>query len=131
MPARLSKVTLVVHDYDAAIHFFTQKLGFDLIEDRPMGEKRWVVVQPKAASSALLLARASDPQQTAAIGNQTGGRVAFFLETDDFWRDYTAFTARGVRFLEEPREETYGTVAVFEDCCGNTWDLIQPREASN
>ena len=127
----LGYVVLVVREYDEAIGFFTQKLGFELIEDSPsndrMGrEKRWVLVAPPdSRGTKLLLAKASTPQETDRIGNQTGGRVFLFLHTDDFWRDYRAMTARGVKFLETPREETYGTVAVFEDLYANKWDLLQ------
>jgi catechol 2,3-dioxygenase-like lactoylglutathione lyase family enzyme len=122
----IGAVTLVVRDYDAAIAFFTGALGFDLIEDTDLGDgKRWVRVAPKGGGTALLLAKAVNDAQAARIGDQTGGRVGFFLETDDFARDRAAFLARGVRFREAPRRESYGTVAVFEDCCGNLWDLIQ------
>ncbi len=123
----LSLVTLVVRDYDEAIAFFTGALGYALLEDRPLDNgKRWVRVGPKDGSCALLLARAATPEQEAAIGNQTGGRVAFFLRTDDFERDYRRMKAAGVRFTEEPRREEYGKVVVFLDLCGNKWDLIQP-----
>ena len=121
-------VTLVVTDYDDAIDFFVSALGFTLVEDTPMDEgKRWVVVHPPGdGGAALLLARAATPAEQAHVGDQTGGRVAFFLDTDDFERDHRRMRAAGVRFLEEPRHEPYGTVAVFEDCCGNRWDLIEP-----
>jgi catechol 2,3-dioxygenase-like lactoylglutathione lyase family enzyme len=127
----LASVTLVVRDYDEAIAFFTGALGFALVEDAPMPNgKRWVVVAPAVDRGAtLLLARAATAEQEASVGNQTGGRVAFFLRTDDFRRDHDAFRARGVRFIEEPREEAYGTVAVFVDCCGNKWDLVEPKPA--
>ncbi len=123
-------VTLVVADYDEAIAFYVDRLGFALIADEPQdGGKRWVVVRPERGGGAgLLLAQAGDPHQADAVGRQTGGRVAFFLSTDDFTRDYRAFTAQGVRFLEAPRREPYGTVAVFEDLYGNRWDLIEPRQ---
>jgi nitroreductase/catechol 2,3-dioxygenase-like lactoylglutathione lyase family enzyme len=123
----LSLVTLVVRDYDEAIAFFTGPLGFALLEDAPLGDgKRWVRVGPHAAGGALLLACAVTPEQAAAIGNQTGGRVAFVLRTDDFERDYARMKAAGVRFTEEPRREAYGRVVVFLDICGNKWDLIGP-----
>lgn len=120
-------VSLVVDDYDRAKLFYCDDLGFDCIEDTPLGGgKRWVVVTPKGGNgAALLLAQAADERQRAVIGNQTGGRVGFFLKTDDFARDHAAMLARGVRFIEEPRHETYGTVAVFADPYGNTWDLIE------
>src|SRR5579863_1163538 len=133
MPQNLGYVTLVVRDYDEAIAFFTKSLGFDLIEDTPSTdrqgrEKRWVLVAPAGSSgSRLLLAKASNPEEATHIGNQTGGRVFLFLHTDDFWRDYKAITAKGVKFREAPREESYGTVAVFEDLYGNQWDLLQPK----
>lgn len=128
---KLATVTLVVADYDEAIAWFTQKLGFALASDVDLGDgKRWVTVSA-GGGSRLLLAKADalsgSAAQASAIGNQTGGRVAFFLETDDFWRDYAAMTARGVAFREEPRVEAYGTVAVFADLHGNLWDLIQPK----
>ena len=126
MSARISAVTLVVPDYDAAIAFYCGALGFDLLEDTKLSEtKRWARVAPKGGGAALLLAKADDAAQQAAIGNQTGGRVAFFLETDDFDRDHAAFLAAGVAFQDAPRRETYGTVAVFADPFGNHWDLIQ------
>jgi catechol 2,3-dioxygenase-like lactoylglutathione lyase family enzyme len=123
---RLQAVTLVVPDYDQGIAFFVGKLGFDLIEDTPRGEgKRWVLVAPPGGETRLLLAEGKGERQRAAIGNQTGGRVGFFLETDDFARDHAAFVQRGVTFMEAPRCEDYGTVAVFRDDFGNLWDLIQ------
>ncbi len=120
-------VSLVVDDYDRAKLFYCDDLGFDCIEDTPLGAgKRWVVVTPKGGNgAALLLAQAADERQRAVIGNQTGGRVGFFLKTDDFARDHAAMLARGVRFIEEPRHEAYGTVAVIADPYGNTWDLIE------
>lgn len=129
MPMSLAKVTLLVAEYDEAIAFFCGALGFELLEDTALGNgKRWVVVGPSGSGgTALLLARPDTPAQKAGIGNQTGGRVGFFLHTDDFARDHAALIGRGVRFLEQPRSETYGTVAVFEDLCGNKWDLIEPR----
>ncbi|MEK9845919.1 VOC family protein [Thalassospira sp.] len=119
---------LIVRDYDDAIAFYTDKVGFDLIEDTDMGDgKRWVIVAPKGATETrILLARASGADQENAIGNQTGGRVGFFLNTDDFARDHARMTRAGVRFLEAPRHEPYGTVAVFEDLYGNKWDLLEP-----
>jgi catechol 2,3-dioxygenase-like lactoylglutathione lyase family enzyme len=115
-------------DYDRAIDFYVRCLGFKLVEDTPVGDgKRWVVVRPGTGGSGLLLAQAADPPQHAAIGNQTGGRVAFFLETDDLAADHARFSANGVHFLEAIRRETYGDVVVFEDVFGNRWDLIQPR----
>lgn len=124
----LALVTLLVHDYDAAIRWYVDMLGFDLVEDTPLSPgKRWVRVAPKGSTAeALLLARADTPEQEAAIGRQTGGRVGWFLVTDDFARDHAAMTARGVGFLEEPRREAYGTVAVFMDLYGNRFDLIEP-----
>lgn len=127
----LVQVALVVRDYDEALAYYVGILGFELLEDRAMPDqgKRWVSVRPRGGGCALLLARAANPRQEAAIGNQAGGRVFLFLHTDDFDRDYQAWRARGVRFREAPREEAYGTVAVFEDLYGNPWDLIQPRSA--
>jgi catechol 2,3-dioxygenase-like lactoylglutathione lyase family enzyme len=127
MPQRLALTTLLVRDYDEAIGFYVGKLGFDLVEDTPQGDaRRWVVVRPPGSDAGLLLARAVDGNQRAAVGAQGGGRVFLFLETDDFDRDHARYVAAGVRFLEPPRGEPYGTVAVFEDICGNRWDLIQP-----
>jgi catechol 2,3-dioxygenase-like lactoylglutathione lyase family enzyme len=120
---------VVVRDYDEAIEFYTEKLGFELIEDTfiPAQQKRWVVVAPRGArESRILLARAVGEEQTSRIGNQTGGRVFLFLYTDDFWRDYRAYQARGVVFVREPSVEKYGTVAVFRDLYGNLWDLLEP-----
>jgi len=129
--ARIALVTLVVPDYDAAIAFYRDALGFDLLEDTPLGPtKRWVRVAPKGGGTALLLAQADGAGQRAAIGNQTGGRVAFFLETDDFGRDHERFRRAGVRFAEQPRREPYGTAAVFSDPFGNRWDLIEPARPS-
>lgn len=129
MPPRIATVALLVADYDAAIAFYCDRLGFELVADTDLGGgKRWVLIAPKGGDGArLLLARADGLVQAAAVGNQTGGRVGFFLETDDFARDFAAFSASGVRFLEEPRHEPYGSVAVFEDLYGNKWDLIEPR----
>lgn len=126
MPQLLSLTALIVEDYDEAIAFYVGKLGFELREDRPLtGEKRWVVVAPRDAASGLLLARADGDRQRKAIGDQSGGRVFLFLETDDFARDHFAYTQRGVRFIEAPRHEPYGIVAVFEDVYGNRWDLVE------
>jgi catechol 2,3-dioxygenase-like lactoylglutathione lyase family enzyme len=129
MPQSIGYVALVVREYDEAIEFFAGALGFEVVEDTGLGEgKRWVLVRPRGSGgTCLLLARAATPEQAARVGDQTGGRVGFFLHTDDFRRDYDALRARGVRFREEPREEEYGTVAVFEDLYGNRWDLLQPR----
>ena len=132
----LAQTTVVVRDYDEAIDFYVNKLGFRLVEDTPAPEpqvpgsdKRWVVVAPPGSTeSRLLLARAIGDEQLSRVGNQTGGRVFLFLVTDDFWRDYAAYKAKGVRFIRgEPRTEAYGTVAVFVDVCGNMWDLIEPH----
>ena len=127
MAQRLGYVALVVRDYDEAISFYTQSLGFQVIEDTDLGNgKRWVLVRPPGAEGTdLLLARAVNPEQASRIGNQTGGRVFLFLHTDDFWRDYREMNARGVKFVRPPSEEAYGTVAVFEDLYGNKWDLLQ------
>jgi catechol 2,3-dioxygenase-like lactoylglutathione lyase family enzyme len=126
----LSLVTLVVDDYDEAIAHYTGALGFDLLEDSDHGNgKRWVRVAPRGSGeTGLLLAKASDDAQRARIGDQHGGRVGFFLQTDDFRRDYAAMKANGIEFLEDPREEAYATVAVFRDRYGNRWDLLQPRD---
>lgn len=129
MSRRIALVTLVVADYDEAIAWYTGMLGFQLLDDIDQGRKRWVVVGPTDnRAAALLLARASDEEQRSRIGNQTGGRVGFFLNTDDFWRDHAAMIERGVEFLEAPREEPYATVAVFRDLYGNTWDLLEPKQ---
>ena len=125
---QLRHIALVVRDYDEALDFYCTRLHFTLVEDsyQPEQDKRWVVIAPPGSTgTTLLLARASTPDQVAAIGNQTGGRVFLFLETDDFWRDYNAMCATGVRFIREPKEAPYGTVAVFEDLYGNRWDLVQ------
>jgi len=126
------QLTLVVRDYDEAIAFYTNALGFSLLEDTALGGgKRWVRVAPPGADhAALLLARAVTPEQESRVGNQTGGRVFLFLGTDDFWRDYRRFQERGVHFVEAPREESYGTVVVFQDLYGNKWDLVQHRGAT-
>ncbi len=123
-------VALVVRDYDEAIAFFCDKLHFTLVEDtyQPEQDKRWVVVAPPGSNGTnLLLARASTPEQVAFVGNQTGGRVFLFLATDDFWRSYNDMLAAGIRFVREPKNADYGTVAVFEDLYGNLWDLVQSK----
>ncbi len=128
----LGVVTLVVRDYDKAILFYVGKLGFVLVEDtyQPAQEKRWVVVAPQGGKgSAILLARTTNDHQASRVGDQTGGRVFLFLYIDDFWRDFTAYKLRGVTFLREPKTESYGTVAVFEDLYGNQWDLVQATQA--
>jgi catechol 2,3-dioxygenase-like lactoylglutathione lyase family enzyme len=131
MPQTLSLTTLLVRDYEEAIGFYVGMLGFELREDTPLtAEKRWVVVGPPGGASGLLLARAVGDRQRAAIGDQSGGRVFLFLQTDDFARDHAAYLARGVRFIEPPRVEAYGVVAVFEDLCGNRWDLVQVTSPS-
>jgi len=129
MPQTLGHIALVIRNYDEAIAFYTKMLGFRLIEDTDLGAgKRWVLVAPRGSEGTnLLLAQASTAEQASRIGNQTGGRVFLFLHTDDFWRDYRAISGHGVKFVREPRDEPYGTVAVFEDLYGNLWDLIQPR----
>jgi catechol 2,3-dioxygenase-like lactoylglutathione lyase family enzyme len=129
MSQSITSVTLVVRDYDDAIAFFTNSLGFVIIEDTPMPNgKRFVRIAPPGGTGpSLLLARAANSEQAARVGDQTGGRVAFFLHTDDLRRDYNNLRTRGVRFIEEPREELYGTVVVFLDLYGNKWDLVQPR----
>ena len=125
----MALTSVVIKDYDEAISFFVDTLGFDLIEDTyvPEQDKRWVVVGPRGATeSRILLARAANEEQASRIGNQTGGRVFLFLYTDDFWRDYENYKSRGVEFVRPPKEEPYGTVAVFKDIAGNMWDLLQP-----
>ncbi|MBD0709555.1 MULTISPECIES: VOC family protein [unclassified Streptomyces] len=132
----IALVTLVVRDYDEAVAFYTDALGFELVEDTDRGGgRRWVVVRPPHAAgvggignAGLLLARAKNEAEEAAVGNQAGGRVGFFLHTEDFTRDHARMTAAGVTFLEEPRHEPYGSVAVFEDLYGNRWDLLQPAD---
>jgi catechol 2,3-dioxygenase-like lactoylglutathione lyase family enzyme len=126
----LGLVALVVRDYDEALGFFVGKLGFVLVEDSfvPEQAKRWVVITPPGAiETRLLLARASTPEQESRIGAQTGGRVFLFLRTNDFWRDYERYQAQGIVFVREPRNEPYGTVAVFKDLYGNLWDLVEPK----
>ncbi|WP_157016499.1 VOC family protein [Mesorhizobium xinjiangense] len=129
MAHMISAITLVVGSYDEALAWYRDKLGFVLLEDTPLdGGKRWVrVAPPGGQGTCLLLAEAASEEQEARIGNQTGGRVGFFLETGDFWADYEAMKSRGVRFEETPREEPYGTVAVFRDLHGNLWDLLEPN----
>lgn len=130
MPQRLNLTALLVDEYDTALSFFVGKLGFEVREDTELGDgKRWVVVAPQGGASGLLLARTVGDRQRNAIGDQSGGRVFLFLETDDFARDHLAYTQRGVRFVEDPRHEPYGVVAVFEDLYGNRWDLIEPITA--
>lgn len=131
MDQQLGLVALVVRDYDEALNFFVGTLGFRLVEDAavPAQAKRWVVIAPPGSGGAhLLLARAASPEQESRVGNQTGGRVFLFLYTDDFWRDYHGYRARGVTFVRPPAEEPYGTVAVFVDLYGNKWDLVQLRQ---
>lgn len=129
MAQTLGCVALVVPSYDEAISYYTQVLGFELIEDTAMPKgQRWVLVAPPSSrETRILLAQAKGDAQTQRIGDQTGGRVFLFLHTDDFWRDYNAYLARGVQFLETPRDESYATVAVFQDTFGNRWDLLQPK----
>jgi len=131
MQQAIVHVALVVRDYDEAIRFFCDKLRFRLVVDsyQPEQDKRWVLVAPPGSNAtSLLLARASTPDQVEFIGRQTGGRVFLFLSTDDFWRDFTAMRSAGIRFVREPMEAPYGTVAVFEDLYGNLWDLIEPKK---
>jgi catechol 2,3-dioxygenase-like lactoylglutathione lyase family enzyme len=128
MKQSIVHIALVVKDYDEAIAFYTEKLHFTLVEDtyQPEQDKRWVVVAPPgSAGTTLLLARASKPEQEPFIGNQAGGRVFLFLNTDDFWRDYNEMVSRGIKFVRPPKAEVYGLVAVFEDLYGNRWDLLQ------
>ncbi|MBK9503798.1 MAG: VOC family protein [Chitinophagales bacterium] len=130
MYQRIAHITLVVEDYDDAIEFYTQKLDFQLLEDTKLSdEKRWVMLAPKGAKECcLLLAKAANERQSKSIGNQTGGRVGFFLFTDDFWRDYNIMKDRQINFVRPPETFEYGTVAVFEDLYGNLWDFIEPSE---
>lgn len=129
MRQTIGAMSLLVRDYDEAISFYVDRLHFKVMEDTDMGGgKRWITVAPPGSDETrLLLARAATPEQESRIGNQTGGRVFLFLHTDDFWRDYESMKARGVHFLEEPRNETYGTVIVFEDLYGNKWDLLEMK----
>jgi catechol 2,3-dioxygenase-like lactoylglutathione lyase family enzyme len=127
MKQSIVHIALVVNDYDEAIAFYTEKLNFTLMEDTPQSEtKRWVLVAPPGSEECcLLLARGVGEEQRSRIGNQTGGRVFLFLKTDDFWRDYQQMRSRGINFVREPKNEEYGTVAVFEDLYGNLWDLVE------
>jgi len=127
---KIAHIALLVNDYDEAIKFYTEKLDFELIEDTKLSEtKRWVMIAPPGAKECcLLLAKAADDKQCASIGNQTGGRVFLFLFTDDFWRDYNKMLKREIHFVRTPKEEEYGTVAVFEDLYGNLWDLLEPND---
>lgn len=129
MKQYIAQFALVVKDYDEAIDFYTKKLNFELIEDTKQSEeKRWVLVKPKGATeTAILLAKAASEEQESRIGNQAGGRVFLFLYTDDFWRDYNQMKEKGIKFIREPKEEVYGTVAVFEDLYENLWDLLEPK----
>ncbi|MBK5279304.1 MAG: VOC family protein [Bacteroidia bacterium] len=130
MKQSIVHLALVVDDYDKAIQFYIDKLNFKLIEDTQLSEtKRWVVVAPQGSTAgcSLLLAKAANEEQKSRVGNQTGGRVFLFLNTDDFWRDYNNLKVKGVSIIREPSEELYGTVAVFADLYGNLWDLIQPK----
>ena len=132
MKQAIVHLALLVRDYDEAIEFYTKKLNFELIEDtyQPDQDKRWVVVAPPGSTgTSLLLARASKPEQETFIGNQAGGRVFLFLNTDDFWRDYNDMVTKGIRFVRDPKKADYGTVAVFEDLYGNRWDLLQLNDA--
>lgn len=133
MRQTIAHIALIVRDYDEAIAFFVGVLGFTLVGDtyQPAQAKRWVTVAPPGSTgTTLLLARASTPEQAQFIGNQAGGRVFLFLQTDDFWRDHARLLSAGVRFVREPATDTYGTVAVFEDLYGNRWDLVQPSSPS-
>lgn len=127
MKRKIGAIALVVKDYDEAIQFYIEKLNFKLIEDTRLDhKKRWVLIAPNnQTETTILLAQAATPEQEKAIGNQTGGRVFLFLHTDDFWRDYHTMKSKGVSFLEQPREESYGTVVVFEDLYGTKWDLLE------
>jgi catechol 2,3-dioxygenase-like lactoylglutathione lyase family enzyme len=129
MKQQLGQLALLVKDYDEAISYYTEILNFELLEDTQMSEtKRWVRVSPPGSTCHLLLAKAANETQISQIGLQAGGRVFLFLYTDDFWRDYNNYTARGVEFIREPAEESYGMVSVFKDLYGNLWDLIEPKE---
>jgi len=130
MKQSIGLIALVVREYDEALDFYVGRLGFSLVEDTyiPEQDKRWVVIEPPGSEKArLLLARAVNAEQSSRIGNQTGGRVFLFLYTDDFWRDYHAYKSKGVQFVRDPKEESYGTVAVFKDLYGNLWDLVQTK----
>ena len=131
MKQSLVHVALVVRDYDEAIDFYVNKLNFDLVEDTYISaqDKRWVLLAPRNTKGcAILLAKASDSEQASFIGNQTGGRVFLFLSTDDFWRDYNVYKSKGIKFVRDPSEHDYGTVAVFEDLYGNLWDLLEHKD---
>ncbi len=130
MNQRIAHIALVVKDYDEAIKFYTEKLNFKIIEDTKLTEiKRWVIISPKGKDgSKLLLAKAANEKQLASVGNQTGGRVFLFMYTDDFWRDYPIMLAKGIHFIRPPKDEEYGTVAVFEDLYGNLWVFIEPKK---
>jgi len=133
MHQAIAHIALIVRDYDEALAFYVGKLGFNVVEDRyqPEQDKRWLVISPPGDSgTSLLLARASTPQQETFIGNQTGGRVFLFLQTDDFWRDYNRMVDSGVHFVRPPSEQPYGTVAVFEDLYGTRWDLLQYNKST-
>ena len=132
MPQALAHVTFLVRDYDEALLFFTDSLGFRVVEDSPLhAGKRWLVLTPPGSRGAsLLLAQATTPEQLQNVGHQAGDRVFLFLHTDDFWRDYRLMQASNVKFLESPRQESYGTVAVFEDFYGNKWDLLQQADSA-
>lgn len=128
MQQKIPHITVLVKDYDEAIAFYTQKLSFDLLENIPVGNgKRWVVIRPKGSACGLALILAETPEQIAAIGNQTGGAVSFFLHTDNFERDYQSLITHEVSIVQQPIHQPYGTVAVFADLYGNLWDLIQPK----
>ena|SRR5688572_21979186 len=129
MKQRITHIAIVVSDYDEAIQFYTEKLNFTVVEDTPLSStKRWVLISPPGSDGCqLLLAKASNTEQQSRVGNQTGGRVFLFLHTDDFWRDYKSMKEKGISFVREPAEETYGMVAVFRDLYGNLWDLIVPK----
>ena len=133
MYQRIAHIALVVDDYDKAIDFYTKKLDFRLLEDRLLNdEKRWVIVAPPGGREcSLLLAKAANERQHAFVGNQTGGRVFLFLFTDNFWRDYEKLKSREIKFIRQPQDHDYGTVAVFEDLYGNLWDLIEPAKGEN
>lgn len=130
MKQSIAHIALVVNDYDEAIEFYTEKLGFILLEDTAQSEtKRWVLVAPPGAEEcSLLLAKGVGEEQRSRVGNQTGGRVFLFLHTDDFWRDYENYRSKGITFVREPKNEEYGTVAVFADLYGNLWDLVEFKE---
>ncbi len=132
MKQRIAHIALVVKDYDEAISFYTEKLNFELMEDTKLDDdKRWVVVAPPGATEcSILLAKAANEKQLNSVGNQSGGRVFLFLFTDDFWRDYNGMIEKEIKFVREPKKETYGTVAVFEDLYGNLWDLLEPSTAN-